>query len=102
MEGLIEQYRAKESSPSYRYVGTNLVLRMALEQQHIDNVQLVDVAVALELLADLGPDRRHGDVERVHRLDLRGLYFSVRSSVEHVSLLDVSPSLPSPHDPSKG
>lgn len=54
---------------------TNLELGIALEQQHVDHAQLLDVAVLLELLADLRPDRGHGDVERVHRLDFGGLCF---------------------------
>jgi len=60
---------------------------MALEQQHIDDLQLAHIAVLLKLLADLGPDRRHGDVERVHRLDLRGLLFLENDNRHHVSRL---------------
>lgn len=48
---------------------SNLELGIALEQQHVDSTQLLDVAVLFKLLADLRPDRGHGNVERVHGLD---------------------------------
>lgn len=47
---------------------------MALVQQHINNVQLVDVAVLLEFLTDLRTDSGDGEVQRVHSLNLGGLY----------------------------
>lgn len=50
-----------------------LELLVAVEQQHVDRLELVDVSVALELLAHLGPQLGHGHAERVHVLDLRGL-----------------------------
>ena len=50
---------------------------MALVQKHIHDRQLADVAVLLELLADLGADGGHGHAQRVHGLDLRGLYLVI-------------------------
>jgi hypothetical protein len=41
---------------------------------------LADITVLLELLADLGADGGYGHAERVHGLDLGGLYW-----VYHVS-----------------
>lgn len=52
-----------------------LELGVALVEQHVHHVQLAHVAVLLEFLADLGADGGHGDVERVHGLDLGGLWF---------------------------
>lgn len=46
---------------------------MALEEEHIHNLQLADVAVLLKLLADLRADGGHGHVQGVHGLDLGGL-----------------------------
>lgn len=57
---------------------------MALVQQHINNVQLVDVAVLLEFLADLRTDSGDGEVQRVHSLNLGGLYHL--NWRDHVSL----------------
>ena len=54
--------------------GTNLELGMALVQQHINDIDLTDVAMLLELLTDLGADGGYGDVEGVHCLDFGGLY----------------------------
>lgn len=51
-----------------------LELRVALEQQDVDDTQLADVTVLLELLADLCADGGHGHVQRVHGLNLWGLY----------------------------
>lgn len=51
---------------------------MALEKEHINNLQLANVAVLLELLANLGADGGHGHVQRVHGLDLWGLYLDIR------------------------
>lgn len=50
---------------------------MALVQKHIHDGQLADVAVLLELLADLGADGRYGHAQGVHGLDLRGLYLMI-------------------------
>lgn len=47
---------------------------MALEEQDVNSGELANVAVLLELLADLGADGGYGHVERVHGLDLGGLY----------------------------
>ena len=52
---------------------TNLELRVALEQQHVNSAQLLHVPVFLELLADLGADCGDRHAQRVHGLDLRGL-----------------------------
>jgi hypothetical protein len=52
---------------------TDLELGVALVEQNINNVQLADVAVLLELLANLGTDDGNGHVQRVHGLDLGGL-----------------------------
>lgn len=57
--------------------GTNLELGVALVQKHIHDRQLADVAVLLELLADLGADGGYGHAQGVHGLDLRGLYLVV-------------------------
>lgn len=46
---------------------------MALVQKHIDGLDLADVAVLLEFLADLGADGGYGHAEGVHGLDFRGL-----------------------------
>lgn len=54
-------------------VRTNLELGVALEKKHINDLQLADVAVLLEFLADLGTDGGYGHVQRVHGLDLGGL-----------------------------
>lgn len=58
---------------------TDLELGIALEQQHINSAQLLDIAMLLELLADLCPDGGYGDVEGVHGLDLGGLFPSLLS-----------------------
>lgn len=58
---------------------TNLELGMALVQQHINNIDLTDVAMLLKLLTDLGADGGHGEVEGVHCLDFGGLYIDHRS-----------------------
>lgn len=47
---------------------------MALGEQHINDLELIHVSMALELLTDLGSDGRHGDVQRVHCLDLGRLF----------------------------
>lgn len=52
---------------------------MALVQQHINDIDLTDVAMLLELLTDLGADGGYGDVEGVHCLDFGGLYIDHRS-----------------------
>lgn len=49
---------------------TNLELGVALEQEHIHNLQLANITVLLEFLPDFGADGGHGHVERVHSLDL--------------------------------
>jgi hypothetical protein len=69
--------------------GTNLELGVALVEQDINNGDLADVAVLLELLADLGADGGYGHAERVHGLDLGGLYW-----IHHVS--SITPQL-NPH-----
>ena len=46
---------------------------MALVEQDIDSIQLANVAVLLEFLADLGTDGGYGHVQGVHGLDLGGL-----------------------------
>lgn len=51
---------------------------MRVEQEDIDGLQLLDVAVSLELLSHLCADGRNGHVERVHLLDL-GCLYSIRS-----------------------
>ena len=53
---------------------TNLELSVALVEQHINSVQLANIAVLLEFLTDLGTDSGYGHVQRVHGLDLGGLY----------------------------
>lgn len=50
-----------------------LELGVALEQEDVNDAQLADVAVLLELLADLCADGGHGHAQGVHGLDLRGL-----------------------------
>ena len=57
-----------------RWTWTNLVLGVALVQQHIHDWQLLDIAVSLELLADLRADGGYRHAEGVHGLDLGGLY----------------------------
>lgn len=47
-----------------------LVIRVALEKQHVDYGQLVDVSVSLELLSNPRTDDRHWKGNIVHRLDL--------------------------------
>lgn len=54
-------------------VGRYLVLLVRVEQEDIDSLQLLDVAVSLELLSHLCADGRNGHVERVHLLDLGSL-----------------------------
>jgi hypothetical protein len=56
---------------------TNLELGVALEQQDIYGTELLHVAVFLELLANLGADGGYGHVQRVHGLDLGGLFGSI-------------------------
>lgn len=58
-------------------VCTDLKLGVALEKEHIHYLQLTNIAVLLELLADLGADGGHGHVQRVHGLDLGGLYLDI-------------------------
>ena len=50
-----------------------LVLLVRVEEKDIDGLQLLDVAVSLELLSHLCANGRDGHVERVHLLDLGGL-----------------------------
>ena len=50
-----------------------LELSMRLKQQHVNHTELVDVAMALKFLSDLGSDHGHGPVEGIEVLDLRGL-----------------------------
>ena len=52
---------------------------MRVEQKNIDGLQLLNVAVSLELLSHLCADGGHGHVERVHLLDL-GCLDSIRSN----------------------
>ena len=49
---------------------TYLELLMAVEQQHVDRLELRNISVPLKLLPHLGPDRRDRHVQRVHLLDL--------------------------------
>jgi hypothetical protein len=65
---------SNEWIPIARDAGTNLELSMALEEQHVNGGELANVAVLLELLADLGADGGYGHVQRVHGLDLGGLW----------------------------
>lgn len=53
---------------------TDLELGMALVQKHVDGLDLADVAVLLEFLANLGADGGYGHAQGVHSLDLRGLF----------------------------
>lgn len=57
---------------------TNLELGVTLVQQDVNGLDLGDVAVLLEFLADLCADGGHGHAEGVHGLDLRGLWFDIR------------------------
>lgn len=50
---------------------------MALEQQHINGAELLDVAVLLEFLTDLGSDGGDGHVQGVHCLDFGGLFIAI-------------------------
>lgn len=58
--------------------GTNLEFGMALVKQHINDMDLTDVAMLLELLTDLGADGGYGEVEGVHCLDFGGLHIDHR------------------------
>lgn len=55
---------------SHRRVFLYLVIRVALEKQHVNYGQLVDVSVSLELLSNPRTDDRHWKGNIVHRLDL--------------------------------
>lgn len=55
-----------------------LELGIRLLQQNVDGLQLLDVSVALELLARLGANLGDLDVELVHLLDFRSLLCSSR------------------------
>jgi hypothetical protein len=85
-EGMVEAVLAliypgvEVISPQRMNSGTNLELGVALVEQDVNNGDLADIAVLLELLADLGADGGYGHAERVHGLDLGGLYW-----VYHVS-----------------
>ena len=50
-----------------------LKLGVAVVDEDVGSLELGDVAVALELLPDLGANGGDGDVEGVHGLDLGGL-----------------------------
>lgn len=54
-------------------VTAHLVFLVRVEQEDINSLQLLDVAVSLELLSHLCADGRDGHVERVHLLYLGGL-----------------------------
>lgn len=54
-------------------IEANLKLGMTLVQQHINNIDLTNVAMLLELLTDLGTDGGYGKIEGVHCLDFGGL-----------------------------
>ena len=54
-------------------VTAHLVFLVRVEQEDINSLQLLDVAVSLELLSHLCADGRDGHVERVHLLDLGSL-----------------------------
>lgn len=58
---------------------------MALVQQHINDIDLTDVAMLLELLTDLGADGGYGDVEGVHCLDF-GRLLSRSLSVSKITI----------------
>lgn len=60
--------------PILRGARTNLELGVALEDQNVNSRELADIAMLLELLADLGANGGYGHVQRVHGLDLGGLY----------------------------
>jgi hypothetical protein len=60
---------------------SHLVISIALVQQNIDNGQLVDVAVAFELLPDAGADGGDGVRDTVHGLDLGRLEEGTESVV---------------------
>lgn len=46
---------------------------MTLKEEHINDIELVDIAVPLKLLANLCSNRRNRKVEGVHGLNLRAL-----------------------------
>lgn len=75
----------RQWGPSY------LEFLVAIEEQHIDGPQLVYISMPLELLSHLRPDRRHGEVQRVHGLDLGALCASISIASTHI-LLAQSPS----------
>lgn len=65
---------------------TDLELGVALEQQHVNHVELTDVAVPLELLADLCTDSGNGEVQGVHGLDFGGLCSEISYLSMHLQL----------------
>jgi hypothetical protein len=67
---------------------------VAVEKQHVDRLDLVDVAVSLKLLAHLGAERRDGQVQRVHGLDLGSLSCVV--SIACAAALRMRPLPPPP------
>lgn len=66
---------------------------MALVQQHINDIDLTDVAMLLELLTDLGADGGHWDIEAVHCLDFGGLHRFIISELVSNSLNYLNRSL---------
>lgn len=60
-----------------------LIVGMALRDQNIHHVQLVNEAVALELLSDTRANDRDGEGNRVHGLHLRRLLYATCSLAGH-------------------
>jgi hypothetical protein len=65
-----------------------LILLMAIEQQHIHRLQLRHIAMSLELLPYLCPDRRYWQAQGIHLFDFGGL---CSASAPIRSMLPVSP-----------
>jgi len=65
------------------YVHCLLVLGLALEDQNIRHSNVVNEAISLELLADLGADGSDGDVELVDGDDFGGRFLPISIKGQH-------------------
>lgn len=68
--GAVRQHRPSTLNTHINGLTHLLQVLVALEEEDVDGRQVGDLAVSLELFADLGADGIGGDVERIERDDL--------------------------------
>lgn len=68
-------------------ITTHLEFGVALRNQYVHGLEVVDVSVLLELLSDFCADLGHRHVQGVHRLNFRALYYFVLSLCSCVTVI---------------